>query len=281
MKVHLASTLGIAGLASGALLVLACGGGSGARGSGSTPAPAASLPASEVLRATESFLQTEGAQNQPGYYPTALRADGTPEPAAPAAACPARTVEHPSPTTTRITLDFSGCPQGPAGSVLGRLIITLSSNPPGWSATYDGFTAISGTRMWQLDGTKGITLNAAAQQATVQAQNFTVRYADSAHPETNRAFAYSSDLTGSWATAGAYKVWGTYTLAASGETPVTATIAREEALVYTAGCCYPTSGTIRFTKGGASATATFQAACGTVSIAAGGTTETRTLEACR
>lgn len=278
MRFLSAPTLGIAGLASGALLVLACGG----SGTGATNSPSASLPASEVLRATESFLQTEGAQAQPGYFPTALRIDGTPEPAAaPAAACPARTVEHPSPTSTRITLDFSGCPQGPAGSVLGKLILTFTTNPPGWSYTYDAFTALSGTQMWQLDGTKGVSLNTAAQEATVQVQNFQVRYADSAHPENNRSFTYSSAITGSWATAGAYKVWGTYTLASTGDTPVTATIAREEALVYAAGCCYPTSGSIRFTKGGATATATFLPTCGSVSITAGGATATRTLEACR
>jgi hypothetical protein len=278
MKLHAAPAFGLAGLASVALLGVACGGGSQNKTSAVTPA---ALSASEVLRAAESFVQAEGAQAQPGYYPTTLRADGTPEPTTPASTCPARTVDHPSPTSTRITLEFTGCPQGPAGSVMGKLILTLSSNPPGWTASYDAFSAISGTQMWQIDGTKGVSLNTAAQGATIQVQNLSVRYADSAHPENNRAFAYSASLTGSWATAGTYRVWGTYTLSVPGEAPVTATIAQGEALVYAPGCCYPTAGTIRFAKGAASGSATFLSTCGSVKVESAAGTETRTLEACR
>lgn len=266
-----------------ALLVLGCGG--GGQGSPASTAPKA-IASAETLRLTESFLQVEGRQSQPGSMPfTALAQPGSGLPTAAAAAaegCPTFVIEYPDPNTMKVTFEFAGCPKEVAAAITGRILLTITLFPSTWTVVYDDLTAVSGTQRWQMAGTKGVAKDAVKKESRIQTQNFTVSYTDSANPSGNRSFAYGSDLTGSWATAGEYRVWGTYTLTANGEAPVTATIAKDQPLVFTAGCCYPTAGSIHFTKGEASADATFQAPCGTVKVQpAGGAAETRTLAACR
>lgn len=262
------------------LLVLGCGGGRSMPSSG-VNAPQ-TLSAAETLRFTESFLQAEGQQAQPGYFPYTGQAAGAAAPLAPPApaGCWDATVDRSVPGTVKITMDFTGCPRGTA-QFSGHVVITLFLNPPGWNVLYSPLMASAGSQTWVLNGTKSLAIDQAQMQANVQAQNVTLAYADAANTANNRTYAYGSSLTASWAAQGEFRVWGTWSLAANGEPPVTATIARDQALVWTAGCCYPTSGTIRYAKGAASADATFLATCGTVRITpAGGTPETRTLAAC-
>ncbi len=261
------------------LLVLGCGGGRSMSSSGAN-APQA-LTGAETLRFTESFLQVEGQQAQPGYFPyTAQAAGGAPLAPSTPAGCWDATVDRSVPGAVKITMDFTGCPRGTA-QFSGHVVVTLFLNPPGWTVVYSPLMASAGSQTWQLSGAKSLAIDPALMQANVQAQNLTVAYADAANPSANRTYAYGSNLTGSWAAPGEFRVWGTWSLASNGETPVTATIARDQALVWTAGCCYPTAGTIRYSKGSASADATFLSACGSVRITpAGGTSETRTLAAC-
>jgi hypothetical protein len=261
------------------LLVLGCGGGRNMSTSAGDPPP--TMSGAETLRLTESFLQVEGQQAQPGYFPyTGQAAGGTPLAPSTPAGCWDATVDRSVPGTVKITMDFTGCPRGTA-QFSGHVVVTLFLNPPGWTVLYSPLMASAGSQTWQLSGAKSLAIDPALMQANVQAQNLSVAYADAANPAANRTYTYGSNLTGSWASPGEFRVWGTWSLAANGETPVTATIARDQALVWAAGCCYPTAGTIRYTKGSASADATFLSSCGTVRITpSGGTPETRTLAAC-
>jgi hypothetical protein len=246
------------------------------------------LGAAEVLRSTETFLQVEGAQSQPGYFPEALKPEALkPEALKPgtqaplAAYCPTVTREHPDANTLRFTFDFTDCPKGLAEKLSGRIVLTVTFDPFGWSVVYEDLAALSNNQVWRMSGVKAVSPVMATKATGVRTQNFAVAYSDGANPSNNRNYLYSSDLSGSWSGFGEYRLWGTYSLAAAGEDTVGATIAKEQPLVYGSGCCYPTAGTLRFTKGGATAEATFQGTCGTVRITTGGITETRTLAACR
>jgi hypothetical protein len=273
-----APAFGIAGLSAAALLALACGGGSGASGASQRPAPL--LGPSEVLRATETFLQVEGAQSQPGYYPETLRPE-TLKPGALAAYCPTVTRDHPDANTLRFTFDFADCPKGLAEKLSGRIILTVTLDPFGWTVVYEELAALSNNQVWRMNGVKSVSPLLATKATGVRTQNFNVAYTDGANPSNNRSYLYASELSGSWAGFEGYQLWGAYSLASAGEAPFSATIAKDQALVYASGCCYPSAGTIRFTRGGETAEATFQGTCGTVKITAGGVTETRVLAPCR
>ncbi|MFN8010003.1 MAG: hypothetical protein U0P81_01230 [Holophagaceae bacterium] len=268
-----------------ALLLAAGCGGSG----GSTSQPAASVSAAEALRLTETFLQVEGRQSQPGYFPAAPLAPGDRGSAARAASalaagtCGDVTIDYPTPTTMRITVDFAGCPKEITDHISGRLVITIGLGAnPSWLVDYQALRAASGTESWTINGMKGLLKDTTRQEASIQTQNLSVAYADSAKPGEARSYMFNAALTGSWATAGQYRIWGTYSLTSSQDGSVSATVAKEDPLTYAAGCCYPSSGSIRYTRNGAGATATFLAPCGTVRIQPdGGTAETRALAACQ
>lgn len=265
------------------LLALALASGCGGSSSSTAP-PAASLSSAEALRLTETFLQVEGRQSEPGYFPGAPLAPGDRGSAATqATGCVSVTIEYPSLNVMRITVDFTGCPKEVTDLISGRVVITIGLGAnPSWSVDYQMLQAAAGTESWTVNGTKGLLRDSSKQEASIQARNLSVAYADAADPAASRSYTFNADLTGSWATPGQYRLWGAYSLASSADGTASATVAKEDPLVYASGCCYPASGSIRFTRNGAGATATFLTSCGTVRIQPdGGAAEIRTLAACR
>jgi hypothetical protein len=196
-------------------------------------------------------------------------------------ACVQATVERPSATAVKVTLVLTNCERNGA-TASGRVVLHANSTPPSALASFEPLSAAAGTKSWVLDGAKGFSRNPSTQEIRIQTTNFKVTFADAANPAANRAFTYNSDLTGSFAVSGEYRVWGTFSLAVAGGDTVTGSIPREAPLVYTQACCHPTAGTLNLAKGAASAQATFLAACGSVTVTPqGGQPEQRTLPACR
>lgn len=264
-------------------LALGCGGSGDA-----TVRPVAGLSSAEALRLTETFLQVEGRQSQPGYYPVAASAPGSHGPAAARTApqtssCGTVTIEYPSLTIMKVTVDFTGCPKEITDHISGRVVITIGLGPnPSWSVDYQRLQAASGTESWTINGMKGLLRDDTKQEVSIQARNLSVDYVQGMDPGASRSYTFDADLTGSWATPGQYRLWGASSLQSSADGTTRATVAREDPLVYASGCCYPASGSIRLTRGGTGATATFLAPCGTVRIQPdGGTAEVRTLAGCR
>lgn len=265
------------------LLLAACGGGkSGSADARPTPA-APALPAAEAQALAETFLQAEGNPSliAPYLNPASEVPIGLMPPGPAIPACVQATVERPSATSVKVTLVLSGCERNGA-TASGRVVLLASSTPPSALVSFEPLSAAAGTKSWVLDGAKGFTRNTTTQELRIQTNNFKVAFADTANPASNRAFTYNSDLTGSFEVAGEYRVWGTFSLAVAGGDTVTGSISRETPLVYTQACCHPTAGTLEIAKNGASAQATFQATCGSVTITPkGGQPEYRTLPVCK
>ena len=272
------------GAGCGLLFLLACGGGGMDSHASSTQPPAApGMTAGESQAFTETFLHSEG--NPSLLAPFLNPASSVPMailPASPVAipACAQVSVERPTLTSVKVTLVLSDCPRG-AATVSGRVVINASAPPPIAAVSFEPLAVHAGTKTWTLSGVKGFTGNAATREFTIQTTNIGVAFTDGANPAANRSYAYSCNLAGSGTGDGSFRIWGSFSFAASDGSTVSANIAKDAALLYTPACCYPTSGTIDFTRNGASAQVSFLASCGTVMVTLkGGAAETRTLAAC-
>lgn len=237
-------------------------------GSGSTPAPpppatppalapesaasavsAVFLP--EVLTGLESLPRLQ-ATEMPGVYGLA---------GAPALGCVQ--VSLTGPTTQTWTFQ---CTTPDGGSVTGSVAITFTAQSA--AVTYTQLTWAKGGQRWTLNGTRNLLRPLGSRTATLTYTGFSVAYADSATTVTQTT-TISGSGTLDASQAGQLKLHGTWTLTEGSRTR-TLDVPQAQALTWSPGCCWPTSGVATVTEGGLGATATFTVPCGTLSVASGG-----------
>lgn len=261
-----------------ALLLAGCGGG----GSSPTTAPPAQpLASSAVSPFVTAFLiaEQQGVAT-PDALPTLAPAGDAGvfalvQPAVPACV----SVTSAGPGISPVTYTFNNCTGPNGGTLTGQLVVAWSGST--YTLTYQNLTATRGTQAWMLNGSKTIAVNAAARQASLSTAGLTHTFTDSANPSSNTTFTYACALTADWATAGQRKLWGTFSYQSGLDATLHAAIAQAAPLVWSAGCCYPGSGTVAFTKGLAKADVAFGLPCGTVTITPFGQAGTvSTLAAC-
>lgn len=261
-----------------AVLVLA---GCGGKSDGTAPPPAQPLASGTVAPFLTAFLVAEQTSvATPDALPALAPAGDAGvyalvQPAVPACVG----VTSGGPGVSPVTYTFNSC-AGPNGGVLtGQLTVAWSGST--YTLTYQNLTVTRGTQAWVLNGTKTLTVNALAHQATVTTAGLTHAFTDSANPAANASFTYACALTADWATAGQRKVWGTFSYQSGFDATLSAVIAQATPLTWATGCCTPTSGTIAFTKGLAKADVAFGLPCGTVTVTPfGQAPSTATLAAC-
>lgn len=172
------------------------------------------------------------------------------------------TVTATGPST--VVVAFQGC-QGPHGGFLSGQV-TFSWKPNEYTLVYQGFKASKGTKAWLLKGTRNIQLDPAAKQARISASGMSLVITDSALPSSDKTYAYHSDLTSNWATAGSYKVWGSFGAREGANPGVAGTINPNFPLTWVAGCCHPVSGTLDLQSGMATAQVRYSLPCGTLTL---------------
>lgn len=127
-----------------------------------------------------------------------------------------------------------------------------------------------GQEVLTVDGTRHVVIDPVAKQATLTVTGFSITHTEADEPSENRSFTYSAAYTSDWATAGQFKLWGTFTLQTDADPTLTGTIAQGTALTWTVGCCKPTSGTLSLAQNGKTADILFGLPCGTVTITVSG-----------
>ncbi len=138
-----------------------------------------------------------------------------------------------------------------------------------------------GKETHSVDGTRHVVIDPVAKQAVITITGLTLTHTEAEEPSENRSFTYSAAYTSDWATAGQFKLWGTFTLQASGHPALSGAIAQATALTWTTGCCRPTSGTLSLTQDGKTADVLFGLPCGTATVTVAGLPAvTRKLRGC-
>ncbi len=259
--------------------LLACGG-SGTNVDAPMAPAMKPMSADEARAATWGFLTVEHgaavASKMPGFIPSS-GSQLLSLPALPA--CVGVTTSLAAGTTT-VALSFNAC-EGPDGGTLnGVVTIAFSAQATDFTVAYQNLVARKDTRTWTFSGSKILKLDAVNKQATLQANHLSAIFTDSAHPDTNKSYVYDAALTADWATAGTYRLWGTFSLSDNG-TLTSGAISNAAPLTWTAGCCYPVSGAIAFTRNGSATTAAFGLPCGALTITpAGQAPQSQVLAAC-
>lgn len=242
------------------LLSLACGGDKSPSAAANPPAPMAAETAeamatafllAEHQQASVTALPALAPSGEPGVY-ALLNGSGN-------LGCMTVTTDG-----TTIVLTFTGC-MGPNGGMLtGQLSISWMANQ--CTLNYQNFQASKGTQAWTLNGTKTIQINTAAHQASVSVTGMTMAFSDSAAPSINKTMNYGCNLTSDWATAGTYKLWGTFHTQQGMNPVLTGTIAAATPLTWMTGCCYPGSDSLNLQQGTAQADLQFGMPCGTLTL---------------
>jgi len=230
-----------------------------------------SLLSSPAGVASNSFLDLEGGL---GYkldvLPIRIALDGEQTSAMQVAPLPS-CVQTTFPTTGTTLLTFGpGCKGANGWALTGTLQYTQigTTSPRVHDVTYAmTLTDTTATKTWTYTGTKRVTVTATTATVTVAAgTHVTVAYADRSDTSKNKTYYYTPNLTADWATVGMIKVFGTYAFQQVPGDTVTATILQANPLIWTAGCCYPTSGTITLAVGPATAEAVFGPTCTTMKL---------------
>ena len=260
-------------------LLLACGGSNSPEQTPTVP-QAKPMSADEARAATWGFLTVEHsaavASRMPGFIPAG---EGRLLSLPPLPPC-VSVVSSLGPGITTVALTFNACAGPDGGTLNGSVTITFNAQATDFSVAYQNLVAQKDTRTWTFSGSKSLKVDAAAKQATLTANHLSATFTDSAHPETSKAYLYDASLHADWATAGTYKLSGTFSLRDNG-TLTSGAIPDAAPLTWTEGCCYPVSGSITFTRGGASTNASFGLPCGTLTITpAGQAAQTQLLAAC-
>ncbi len=260
-------------------LLIACGG-SSPKGDAPVAPVVKPMSAEDARAATWGFLTVEHsaavASKMPGFIPSG---EGRLLSLPPLPPCVGVSASLAGGTTT-LALTFNACTGPDGGTLNGAVTISFNAQATDFSVTFQNLVAKKDTRTWTFNGSKNLKVDAAAKQATLQANHLSATFTDSAHPETNRAYLYDADLHADWATAGAYKLSGSFSLSDNG-TLTSGAIASAAPLTWTEGCCYPVSGAIAFTRNQSTTTAAFGLPCGTLTLSpAGQSPQTQVLAAC-
>jgi len=105
-------------------------------------------------------------------------------------------------------------------------------------------------------------------------------FLDTANPEISRTFSYGCNLVSDWATAGSYKVWGSFSFQSGNEATLSGSISEFSPLAWTSGCCYPLAGVLTLAQGPASSEVSFTSPCGSYTLSGIQTLVPLTLPAC-
>jgi hypothetical protein len=164
----------------------------------------------------------------------------------------------------------------------GALWFTFSAAAPGsYLLEYKTLKLVKGTQSWTANGAKQIALNLAASRATLTTPTpMTLSFVDTAEPANSRAFSYGCNLVSDWSVAGSYRVWGTFAFQSGNDPALAGTISDQRPLAWSAGCCYPLSGSILLTQGLTSGEIAFNAPCGTYAVPGFPTFAPSTLPGC-
>ncbi|HJV89151.1 MAG TPA: hypothetical protein VJ623_02505 [Holophagaceae bacterium] len=267
-----------------ALTLVACGGGSSHSGSnqGLTATHAAAVTSAVV--GSESTAQAS-ATTLPLWSPVG---EGNPQAALglqlPSMGLPdCATVTTTGPDAqgfTHQTWTFAHCVSGDE-SLDGSIDLVWKAGD--YSITFNHLVKSEdgGAETTSLDGTRHVVIDTASQTGTVTLSNFTLAHTEASEPEENHTFTYSASYLTDWATAGQFKLWGTFTAQANADPAVNGTIDAATPLTWTQGCCRPTSGTLHLEKAGQSADVVFSLPCGTITVTvAGQSSVTRKLRGC-
>lgn len=261
-------------------LLLACG---GSGQNSTTPDAPKAIPADEAQAATWGFMTLEHGTTVASQMPAFIQAgDAKLLTTAPTVSCITEVTTTKSGITT-VVYTFNNCAPTPvsAAALSGSVSISFGSQAPSfYTVEYNNLVATNGTQTWVFNGTKTININPSIKQANLTATNLSAVLTDSAHPELNRSYLYNANLNADWAATGTYKLAGTYSLVANAQT-ISGAISSATPLTWVTGCCYPTSGSISFTKDTAGASAAFALPCGTLTLTpAGQAPQNRLLPAC-
>jgi hypothetical protein len=273
-------TISQTGLTGALLLGLcACGG-----SKQSTPAPP--LPPDTAAKAMGAFLLIESIPSAPSALPSwQPLAEGnasqllTPLPLGEGCVGTQSVLNPDGSTTFKAT--FACSSQVDGSTLSGALWFTFSAaNPGSYLFEYKDLKRVKDTQSWTVNGSKQVLLDLPASRAILRTPTpMTMSFLDTANPATSRVFSYGCHLTSDWATAGTYKLWGTFSLQ-SGNEALSGSIAELQPLVWSLGCCYPVSGTITLAQGTARSDAIFPQPCGNYTISGIQTLVPLTLPAC-
>lgn len=250
------------------LAFAACGG--GALGTTKASGGSQAMDASEARKATNDLLTLEGVQASGTALPTwAPTPEGTSMAFTPgtAAACVTKDAPYTDGSGFTHVVSHYAC-NGPQGGSLSGTIESIFKNND-YTLIYN-LTAAFGTLTWDYTGSRILALNPSAKTSaittaiTVVAKNSGTTLATENH---------SASWTADWNTAGTYKLWGSFTVARSGQDTLTGSVASAAPLVWTTGCCYPTSGTLSLARGSQSAQVSFTTPCGQVILTLPGSSD--------
>lgn len=251
--------------------LLACGGSGQDSRQPAPPAPKA-IPADEAQAAIWGFLTLEHGTTIASQMPTFVRSGDAQLLVSPPTVSCITQVTSTKEGRTFILYTFNNCGDIAVtpNNLNGTISVSFSNlAPTSYTVEYNNLVATRGTQTWVFNGTKTLNINPAAKQAVLIATNLSAVLTDSAHPELNRSYLYNANLNADWATTDTFKLAGGYNLVANTHT-LGGVIASATPMTWTAGCCYPTSGSISLTKDAASASAAFSLPCGTLTITPAG-----------
>lgn len=261
------------------LLLLACGGGDKSPSNSTAAPPVTPLSWESAESITTAFLLAEHQQFSAPALPFLEPMGDTGvfglKTTAPIPDCVTLTVNG----TASVLLTFNGCVGPNGGTLSGKLLVTWKTNE--YTLVYQDLQATKGTRGWLINGTRTLQVDPAARQARITVTGLTLGLTDSANESASMTLSYASSLTSDWATAGAYKLWGTFTAQKGSDPALTCTIPLASPLLWKAGCCYPVAGLMSLQKGPAKADLSFGLPCGTVTVTPFGQAGvTQTLASC-
>lgn len=246
------------------LSLTGCGGGgpvAGSQGSGSTTA----LEAGSARKATNDLMTFESLQATSTALPIWAP---TPEGSAlgftpgTAAACVSKGVPSAPDVNgyTHVVSTYTNC-NAPHGGLLNGTVEVAFKNAD-YLITYNLTATLAGSSIsWTYTGQRHAVLDTTAKTSAITSTILVTTYSGASPTGTE---TYTANWTADWATAGTYKLWGSFLVSAPGQDTLAGSVPAGTPLVWTSGCCYPGSGTLALVKGGRSAGITFALPCGQV-----------------
>lgn len=225
----------------------------------------ASLQSSPAGAATLAFMDIETVRPDDAFL-VPSGANVSAEAAAVTVGC--RSAQTTTTSTTRTTvITFTNCVASNGWLLNGTISYAAPLLQPGHFTVVHNLNTqdSTGTKGWAYTGTKLVTIDWTARTATMTVSApMTAAYHDSQNTANNRTYTYEPNLSASWTLAGQFMLSGSYTFTKDGSTAVSAVISQP--LVWTAGCCAPTQGTLSLTAGSSVATGVFGPNCGDLKI---------------
>jgi hypothetical protein len=178
---------------------------------------------------------------------------------------------------THVVSTYTNC-NGPHGGLLNGTVEVAFKNAD-YLITYNLTASAPGsTYTWTYTGQRHAVLDTTAKTSTLTSTIVVTTFNGGS---STGAETYTGTWNADWATVGTYKLWGSFQVTATGQETLTGTVAAASPLSWSAGCCYPGSGTLALVKGARSADITFALPCGKVFLALpGSTTATVSLPPC-